>query len=241
MDIKESIWEGLRRLDFEFEGRNCILVCPENPLPDKKWLYKTEYFGAFPNFEIEMVKRGYYLAHIETESRWNLASDDEVRPLFVEFVISEFGLNKKCIPVGMSCGGMQAVYFAAEYPQYVAAMYIDAPVMNFLSCPFAVGKATTNFIDQFVEQRGMTLSEMLNFRNHPIDVAHKLVEARIPLCIVSGDSDTVVPYCENGVYLAKMYKKASLPLLEIVKAGCDHHPHGLSDPTPIIEFVEKHY
>lgn len=241
MEFKESIWEGFKRLDFEFEGRNCILICPENPLPEKKWLYKTEYFGAFPNFEIEMVKRGYYLAHMETESRWNLASDDEVRPRFVEFLISEFGLNKKCVPVGMSCGGMQAVYFAAEHPQYVAALYIDAPVMNFLSCPFAVGKAETDFIDQFVEQRGMTLSEMLNFRNNPIDVAHKVAESKIPLCIVSGDSDTVVPYCENGEHFAKMYKEASLPLIEIVKPGCDHHPHGLSDPTPIIEFVEKYY
>ncbi len=241
MQIKESVWEGLKRLDFQFEGRNCILVCPENPIQGNKWLYKTEYFGAFPNFEIEMVKRGYYLAHIETESRWNLPSDDAIRPRFVEFMIKEFDLNEKCVPVGMSCGGMQAVYFAAEYPQYVAALYIDAPVLNFLSCPFAVGEAKTDFIEQFVEQRKMTLSEMLNYRNHPIDNAHKIIASKIPLCLICGAVDKVVPYNENGKLLSEMYRASGVEILEILKPDCDHHPHGLSDPTPIIEFVEKHY
>ena len=241
MELRESTWEGLKRLDFEFEGRNCILICPENPIEGNKWLYKTEYFGAFPNFEIEMVKRGYFLAHIETESRWNLPSDDAVRPRFVEFLKKEFNLNEKCVPVGMSCGGMQAVYFAAEYPQYVAALYIDAPVLNFLSCPFAVGEAETDFIEQFVEQRKMTLSEMLNYRNHPIDNAYKVIDAKIPLCLVCGAVDKVVPYNENGKILSEMYNAAGVEIFEVLKPDCDHHPHGLSDPTPIIEFVEKHY
>ena len=28
---------------------------------------------------------------------------------------------------------------------------------------------------------------------------------------------------------------------EIIKPDCDHHPHGLEDVTPLIEFTEKYY
>ena len=28
---------------------------------------------------------------------------------------------------------------------------------------------------------------------------------------------------------------------EIIKQGCDHHPHGLEDCTPLIAFAKKYY
>ena len=56
MNFIESEWNGFKRLDFEFKNRNAILVCPNIPTQDKKWLYKTEYFGAFPEVEIELLK-----------------------------------------------------------------------------------------------------------------------------------------------------------------------------------------
>ena len=46
MEIKESLWNNFKRLDFEFEGRNAILICPDEAVEGNKWLYKTEYFGA---------------------------------------------------------------------------------------------------------------------------------------------------------------------------------------------------
>jgi len=47
----------------------------------------------------------------------------------------------------------------------------------------------------------------------------------------------VVPYCENGVFLQRAYEKAGLNLEVYIKPGCDHHPHGLEDPTPVVEFI----
>lgn len=59
----ETIWNGFKKIEFDFEGRRAILVCPDTPTDGNKWLYKTEYFGAFPDFEIEMLKKGYYIAN----------------------------------------------------------------------------------------------------------------------------------------------------------------------------------
>ena len=36
-------------------------------------------------------------------------------------------------------------------------------------------------------------------------------------------------------------KEAGADILLIVKPGCDHHPHSLSDPAPVVDFIEKHY
>jgi hypothetical protein len=28
--------------------------------------------------------------------------------------------------------------------------------------------------------------------------------------------------------------------VQIVKLGCDHHPHGLADPSPVVNFILAH-
>ncbi len=241
MEYTQSEWFGFKKLDFRFNGRNAILVCPDTPHPEGRWLLKTEYFGAFPAFEIEMLKRGYHVAHVSNITRWHVEADTDMRAEFCEFLRREFGLNAKCVPVGMSCGGMQGVYFAAKYPQYVSVLYLDAPVMNYLSCPFAVGRGGNSMQEEFIRDKKMTLSELLNFRDHPIDRAPRLIENQIPVALICGDSDTVVPYAENGKFLSEMYRKSGLPFFEVLKPGCDHHPHGLEDNSPLIEFVETHY
>ncbi len=244
MEIKhtETEWQGFKALNFEFEGRNAILVSPKEATPDKKWLLKTEYFGAFPNFEIEMLKKGYHLAYLSNVTRWMHPSDIDAKASFADFLNEEFGLNKKCVPVGMSCGGLHAVYFAAKHPSYVASLYLDAPVMNLLSCPYAISsESQPGFIDEFENATGMTLSDLINYRNHPIDNAPRLLENKLPIILVAGDSDTVVPYSENGKALYELYKSGGGEIELFLKPGCDHHPHGLENPSPIIDFVEKHY
>ena len=241
MELKTSVWNGFKRLDFKFNGRNCILICPDNACEGNKWLYKTEYFDAFPNMEIEMLKKGYHLAYMQNTTRLCPESDTDMRPFFCEFLSEQFGLNQKCALVGMSCGGIQAVYFAAKYPQYVAAAYLDAPVMNYLSWPFALGVSQGDCSQEFIENMGITLSDMLNFRNHPIDQKEKLLKSGVPIMLVSGDSDKTVPFCENGQLLWDYYKANNAEIEVIIKPGGDHHPHGLPDNTPIVEFIEKYY
>lgn len=241
MDYVKSEWNGFERIDFKFEGRNAILVLPKEPTAGNKWLYKTEYFGAFPEFEIEMLKRGYYLAHVSNKSRLCPAEDTDLRPRFCDFLKEKFELNEKCLTVGMSCGGMQAVYFAAKYPQYVAAIYIDAPVLNLLSWPLGLGKSKYPSIDEFNEVFNIPVSEMLSYTQHPINFKEKLLETNIPIFMVCGDSDTTVPYDENGKILSEYYKKNGGNLTEILKSGCDHHPHGLEDNIPLLDFVKRYY
>jgi alpha-beta hydrolase superfamily lysophospholipase len=67
-----------------------------------------------------------------------------------------------------------------------------------------------------------------------------LAEARLPIILVCGDSDKTVPYEENGKILYERYKEMGGTIELILKEGCDHHPHSLEDPTPIVNFILKY-
>ena len=238
--MKESLYYGFKRIDFDFEGHEAILVLPKEPNENKNWVLKTEYFLDFPNFELDMLKRGWHLAFLTNTTRWCIESDLDLRKRFVTYIAAEFGLYEKCVPVGLSCGGMIATKFTAKYPECVSALYIDAPVMNLLSCPAGIGKAKDLLWPEFTEVTGMTLSELICYREHPMDKIPLLLKNNIPVFMVYGDSDEIVPYEENGAVLEKYYRENGGTIITVGKQGCGHHPHGLEDNTPIIEFVEKY-
>lgn len=242
MDYSKSEWNGFERLDFEFMGREALLVRPAEAGSGRHYMIKTEYFGAFPGAEIEMLKRGWHLAYIKNLNRWGVIEDQDVRAEFCRFLTAEFGLAEKCIPVGMSCGGLHAVCFAARHPELVSALYLDAPVMNLLSCPMGMGDGNYDegMFQEVCAAWGVTRTDMLSFRMHPLDRMGPVIENRIPVLMVAGDSDRVVPYHENGALLAAEYVRQGLEIETYIKPGCDHHPHGMEDPSPIIDFMLRH-
>ena len=226
-------------------GREAVVVFPKEGTSNGKWVLKTEYFGAFPDTEIKLLEKGYHIAHIQNLTRWYVREDNEARAELAKYMHKTLGLSQKCVIVGMSCGGMQGIYFGAVYPQYVSCMYLDAPVVDLLSVVFGLGKThdcpdLELFQSQFVNDKKMTLVDTISYREHPLDYIPRLMENRIPLVLVSGDSDTVVCFDENGRFLKEAYEKSDIPFELHIKPGGDHHPHGLCDNTPIVDFILKY-
>ena len=237
-------WYGYRKLDFTFEDRNAILVFPnEEGWGSGHWACKMEYFGAFPKLECDMLACGFHLAYLENKNRWGCDVDHDARVRFADFLKKEYGLSHKFIPVGMSCGGIHSVNFASRYPDRVSVLYLDAPVLNLLSCPMGFGVGDSlgggGGWNEIVAAYGFTISSLLTYREHPIDRIPTLIAHRIPAVLVYGDSDTVVPYIENGKVLEDAYRKAGVPLFCEGKPGCGHHPHGLEDTSGILSFIRE--
>ena len=226
--------------EFQFEGYDAIVVLPEK-ITKKQWLLKTEYFDAFPYLEVEMLKRGYLLAFITNKNRWGSREDLERKARFVDFIAEKYNLDSKVIPVGMSCGGLYAIKFAGLFPEKVAVAYLDAPVVNILSCPCYLGKTKYPGIvaQEVYNALGLNEITVLSYRDHPLDHIPSLIKNRIPVVLVYGDVDEVVGYEENGILVKEAYEKTDIPHLVICKPGCNHHPHGLEDPSKVIEFIEK--
>ena len=73
---------------------------------------------------------------------------------------------------------------------------------------------------------------------HPLDHIATLLHHRIPVVLVAGDSDKTVPYVENGALVAHAYETENVPIRVFLKAGCDHHPHGLKNPSTVADAFE---
>ncbi|MDB4757894.1 hypothetical protein OAF77_03645, partial [Akkermansiaceae bacterium] len=69
---------------------------------------------------------------------------------------------------------------------------------------------------------------------HP-DFAKKL--QGIPVALVIGTADTVVPPAENAKPLAANLSKMNSPVKIWHKPGLGHHPHGLSPVEPLLRFL----
>ena len=116
--------------------------------------------------------------------------------------------------------------------------------MNFLSCPARLGNAPDvhdGMWQEFESAWGMTKTDLLTFRAHPIDYLDKLVENKVKIYMAYGDCDKTVPYLENGIALERKYKECGLEDILYIdkKIGVDHHPHGPSDINFAINYVEK--
>ncbi len=239
-----ELWHGYFVELFVFEGQEAIIVHPKEGTSIRRLAVKTEYWNEFADTEIALVENGFHLCYLKNKNRWGIAEDLDRKARFVQYVADSYGLNQKAVPVGMSCGGLIAIKFAAKYPQLVSCMYLDAPVLNYMSCPcgFGIGSPLggDRGVDEILNALNLTLSELISYREMPMDQLPLLVKHKIPVVMVAGDADMIVPYEENGILLQKAYESASIPIQVFMKPGCGHHPHGLEDYRPVVDFILSH-
>ncbi len=240
MEFTNITWKDFSGVEFDFLGRRVKVIKP-NCKPNGKWVFKTEYFDSFPDTQIEFLNRGWHLVFNTNNNRWAEDEDLSRKVKLSEYLPERFGLEKRFVLLGMSCGGLYAVKLAALIPDRIEGIYLDAPVMNLLSCPFGFGNKTSPNVteEEYYRCTRRTRIEMLSYREHPIDKMHVLLENDIPIVLVAGDSDTVVPYEENGYLLERFYIEKGGRICVHLKAGCGHHPHGLENYKIVVDEIES--
>lgn len=234
-------YKGYKSFNFEVDGRNSILICPENPLPGNPWIWRAEFLGAFDSVDMELVRRGWHLAYHQVSDMYGCPESIEMMKKFFDYAVSEFSLEHRTILFGFSRGGLYSVNFAHTYPECVSVLYLDAPVTDVTSWPGGLGDGcgSPGEWQDCMRLYGLTAETCKDFRGNPNDYAEDIAKAGIPVIIVAGDSDRVVPYHENGAIFYDRFSKISDKIQTIVKPGCDHHPHSLTDPAPVVDFIEK--
>lgn len=240
----EEKWHGFDCENFIFEEHEAIVVLPREEVNIHRLAIKTEYWHAFHEAaEIELVNRGFTLCYIKNNNRWGTDEDLDRKARFIRHVQNKYNLSDKCVPIGMSCGGLIAIKLTARYPELISCLYLDAPVVNYMSCPcgFGIGNPLSGNLDEILNALSLdNVSQLLAYRDMPLDHIPDLVEHKIPIVMVAGDSDDVVPYVENGTWVEQAYKQAGLPIEVYMKPGCGHHPHGLENNKPVVEFIMKY-
>lgn len=240
---KHSAWNGYDRYDFEVDGRPVLVVTPKNPAPGKPWLWEGEFFGHKPAPSVALLSQGFHVVYMSVPNM--LGCPDAVAHwnAFYYELTTHHGFAKKVALMGLSRGGLYCYNWAIANPDKVACIYGDAPVCDFKSWPGGRGKGKGSPADWDLVLKCYHFkddAEALAYRGNPVDNLKPLADAGVPLLNVFGDADDVVPWQENTGLLAERYRKLGGEIMLIRKPGVGHHPHGLDDSTPIIQFIERY-
>lgn len=217
------------------------MVKPETPTAGNPWVWRAEFFDAFAQADEAMVRKGYHVAYVALCDRYGCPSAVEDMETFRRMLVERYCLAEKALLFGFSRGGLYAVNYALRYPQYVDKLYLDAPVLDIRSWPGGYGKGEGGKSEWLECMRcyGLTEATAPDFAGNPLDRAEELAVFDIPIIIVAGGSDAVVPYDENGELFVKRFERAGGKIKTIVKPECGHHPHSLDDPTPVVRFLTE--
>lgn len=234
-----SQWNGFQRQEFYGDGRVATLVAPENALPGNPWIWRTEFFDAFPSVDIALLGEGFHLGYVKMENLYGGPAAMAVMDGFYRTIVKANKLSLRPVLEGFSRGGLCALNWAARNPSKVGALYLDAPVCDFKSWPAGKGKGQNSPGDwkNCLAVYGLSELEALQYPLNPVDNLESIAEAKIPIIAVAGDGDEVVPMEENILLVEKRYRELGGQIQLITKPGCGHHPHSLVDPTPVVRFL----
>ncbi len=236
-------WHGFDRYDFQVDGKPALVVTPKTPAPGRPWVWHGEFFGHKPAPDIALLQRGFHIVYLSVPDMLGCPAAVRHWNAFYKELTEKYGFAKKAALVGLSRGGLYCYNWAAANPDKVACIYADAPVCDFKSWPGGKGKGKGSAGDWklVMEQyKFRDEAEALAYGNNPVDNLRPLAEAKVPLLHVYGDADEVVPWDENTGLVAQRYRQLGGEITLIAKPGVGHHPHGLDDSTPIVEFIASH-
>lgn len=197
----------------------CVVVVPKVAAPGKPWSWRGVYWNHQPQAEIELLKRGFHVAHIAIDpkpgSLTNLTMDELMDELgmsrraigewdaWYAFLTRQYRLSKKPAFIGMSRGGIFEYQWGSANPDKVSCIYADNPG-----------------IDREGFQRLVDLAR-----------------ADVPVLQVCGSIDPML-----GTYTSAIegiYQQFGGRISMMIKEGYAHHPHSLRNPKPIADFIER--
>lgn len=119
--------EGFAIGDPPAGHHRCVVVVPQKPAPGNPWSWRGCYWDHQPQTEIELLKRGFFIAYISANAtlkpgkEWNA---------WYAWLTKTKGLSQKPAFIGMSRGGEYEYQWATTHPDKVACIYADNPAVD---------------------------------------------------------------------------------------------------------------
>ena len=242
-DGKQSEYHGFRRYDSMLNGCPVIVVEPKHVADNYPWIWRAAYFDHQPEVDLALLMKGFFLVFIDTGESYACPDAMAHWDALYRQLTTKHGFSPKPALEGLSIGGLFAYTWAINHPDWVGCIYADNPVCDFKSCPGGKGRGPglPSLWKKLIKcYHFQSEAEALACKSNPIDNLKPLADAHIPLLHVCGDADEVVSYEDNTMTLKQRYEQFGGKIEIIVKKGGLHHPHGLDNPTPIINFILTH-
>ena len=226
------------------------VLVPERPASGKPWVLVPSLYSAdsapvafMSATELALVKRGFHVVALGPGNTFGAPQAIAKWDAVYEAMTGTYGLSPKVSLLGLSREGLAIARWAAGHPGKVACLYMDKAVCDFKSWPggkLGVGKGSPKDWASLMELYGFgTEAEALAYSENPVDLAAKLAKDKVAILYNTGGKDEVVPYVENGAPMEAVYAKLGGTFRLLRQETEGHHPHGLQDPTPVVDFI--HY
>lgn len=233
-------WYGFHRIHFEFEGRAAWVVePPAEQAPGMPWTWTMQWAEAFVDRTgvLDLLRRGYHHVTIDLfETRMD-ETGLKTAAAFHTFLHEKLGFAEKTSLVGMSWGGFFSIRYAAQNLSRVSCIYLDAPLLNF----DGYGTADPERIAGWRDTRPVGGIWSADPRM-PLNMAETVAAAKIPVLLIYGGSDTLVPAKYNSEPFIERFRAAGGAITVEARGLFGHHPHGLDpDKTALItDFIINH-
>ena len=230
---------------FSVAGHTAFLFTPAdiNALPagaPRPWILYGPTLAAYPDeaerwMHERFTEAGVAVAGIDTgESYGSPAAVAATEKLHAEMV--KRGYAAKPALLGRSRGGLWASAWAIAHPDLTAGLGGIYPVYDWRTYPGAEGAAGAY---------GLSPAELLAKAEElcPIERIDVAARAGIPVCIIHGDIDVVVPIEPNSARLKANYEaRGKGDLVELIVATGQGHSfwEGFFHCQPLVDFlIEK--
>jgi ankyrin repeat protein len=151
-------------------------------------------------------------------------------------LVDNRGFSAKAVCLARSRGGLWASSWAIAQPDRIGGIAGIYPAFDYTTYP-GVDKAAPAY--------GVEMNDMIDRVDefNPIRRAEVLAKAKIPVFMLHGDADSIIPLHENSAALKKVYYNAGVKdLAELAVVPNQGHSvwEGYFSHKPLIDFVIKH-
>ena len=193
---------------FLIDSRPAFIMWPaeEKRQKPQPWIMYAPTLPAYPDshekwMHEQFLAAGIAVAGIDAGEAYGSPNGQKLMSALYEELTEKRGFAKKPCLFGRSRGGLWASNWGIANPDKVAGIAGIYPVFDLRTYP-CLAKAAPVY--------GMSTQE-LEARladYNPIARIDVLAKAKIPVCIIHGDEDKVVPLKDNSQALADQYKQA---------------------------------
>lgn len=224
---------------FQLLDKPAFIMHPAEKAPGKSrpWIFYGPTLGMYPDkaeswMHQKFLDAGIAVAGINVgEAYGSPLAFDAFEALHQEMV--RRGFSEKPILLGRSRGGLWVSSWAIAHPDRVAGIAGIYPVYDLTTYPGVARAASAYGLTQ--QQLSDRLAEL-----NPVEKAHVLAAAKIPVFIIHGVDDTVVPLEQNSEALEKIYSQHdATDLIRVIKIEGQGHNFwpGFFQCEELVKFV----
>jgi len=201
-----------------------VLYAPTLPgLPDEheKWMHE------------QFLAAGVAVAGIDIGEAYGSPKGQEYFTALYSELVEKRGCAKQPCLLGRSRGGLWVTSWAAAHPEKVAGIAGIYPVFDLRTYP-----GLANAAPAYGLKPAELAAKLSDF--NPIERAGELAKAKVPVYLIHGDEDKVVPLQENSAEFVARYKAAGadgLVILNVAKGQGHNYWQGFFRCQALVDFA----